>query len=95
MIHINRDQWLAAIKDATEQPLPPSDALTVKEFCALLEVNRFTATQRLQRLLALKKIEKTVKLIRRTDGVVIRATAYRLIQEPADVRPRTPNPRRR
>jgi len=95
---INRDQWLEAVREATERPLPPSDALTIKELGELLGVDRFGATRRINAVIALKRAEKTTKSIRRSDGVVVRVTAYRLIQEPADVRraaTRTRHARRR
>lgn len=78
---INRDAWLKAVEDAEakSRELPDSDSLTVQEFAALIGMNRFAAMDRIRALVAMGKAEKTKKKIRRTDGVVITATAYRLL----------------
>lgn len=77
---INRDKWLKALKEATETPLPESDAVSILEFAAMIGVNRAQADRRMAQLVAAGKATQTTKLKRRTDGGVIKIPAYRLVK---------------
>ena len=81
-VSITRDDWLKAVQDAEAKAreVPESDAMTVQEFAAFIGMTRLSAASRLATLVALGKAERTRKKIRRSDGVVISATAYRLLK---------------
>lgn len=77
---INRDDWLNALREATEAPLPESNAVSVKEFAALAGIKCcHAARKRLLGLVELGKARKTTKQIRRSDGMTITVTAYELV----------------
>jgi hypothetical protein len=80
-VSINRNEWLKAVADAEAKAreVPESDAMTVQEFAAMIGMNRIGATARLRTLVEMGKAERTRKKIRRSDGVVITANAYRLL----------------
>lgn len=78
MSGINRDDWLSAYKAAMDAPLPPSDALTVKEFGALIGFNHSHAHKRLKLMVETGIAELTKKQVRRDDGGIISVPAYRL-----------------
>ena len=77
---INRDLWLKATEEVERAELPPSDALTMAEYAALIGAQRFAAKKRLDRLLAQGKVEIVTKVIRRTDGNLLRVRAFRLLK---------------
>lgn len=86
MTDINRDEWLAAVKVAETDGsvLPPSDALTLIEFAALIGMKRYGAKVRMDTLLRLGKAVRVTKLFRRSDGAVVTTCAYRLLKETPD-----------
>ena len=75
---INRDEWLAAVKDAEATPLPESGALTLQEVAAIIGLKRQAAELRVKLMLQAGTATKTTKQIRRTDGHIVTVTAYRL-----------------
>ncbi len=77
---INRDEWLAALHEATNAPLPDSDAITAVEFGKMIGVQRAQAYKRLVQLVDAGKAELATKTIRRPDGGTINVRAYRLLK---------------
>lgn len=78
MTGINREEWLAALKDANEAPLPHSDAVTIREFAELTGYGIAHATRKMRQLVLMEKATPTTKLMRRSNGAVITVPAYRL-----------------
>ena len=76
---ISRDDWLTALKEAEDAPLPVSDALTVEEFAALIGMKTGAARKRLLLMLAAGTVVQTTKQFRRSDQRIATATAYRLV----------------
>ena len=79
---ITRDDWLSAIREATE-PLPSADddeSVTIADFATLLGVQRCQAGKRMRMLVHAGKATLTRKSIRRVDGGVIWVPAYRLVK---------------
>lgn len=76
---ITRDDWLRALNDLeivyTAQEL---EAVTVKEFAALIGCSRSVASLKLTRLVREGKAEKLAKRQRRADGGILHVPAYRL-----------------
>ncbi len=76
---ITRTDWLKALDDAKNAPLPESDAITAVEFADMIGVQRAQAYHRLMAMERIGKVQRTTKLIRRGDGSVLKVAAYRLI----------------
>ena len=81
---INRDEWLTALHAVTNDPLPETDAVTVREFAEMLGIGRATADRKLAKLVAAGRATETTKLVRRTAFGVVRVPAYRLIHSQAE-----------
>lgn len=105
---INKDEWMAAIKAACDQPPPPTDAITILEFAEMIGVERSQASKRMHALVRQGLAEVTKKQTRRGGeiGHWVWVPAYRLLKK-AEVahgdsprgrdarRPRRGSPRRR
>lgn len=76
---ITRDDWLLAMKEAIFAPLPETDALSIKELADLFQCQRNRASQKVQILVSAGLAEETTKLVRRSNGGVVRIPAYRLL----------------
>lgn len=77
---ITRDDWLAAVKEAANAPLPDSDALSLVELAEVFGVGRGAAQVRVDRLLAVGRAEQTSKLMRMKNGALRTVQAYRLLK---------------
>lgn len=78
---INRDDWLAAVQEANNQPLPESDALTARELGELLGMAETTARRRLRAMVAIGMATPTTKLVRRGNAIT-KCPAYQLKTTP-------------
>lgn len=80
---ITREDWLAALEQAEREAhaVPESDAVSVKEFAAMMGIHRLTAQLRLDQLVATGRAQKTTKRVRRASGVPITVPAYRLLKQ--------------
>lgn len=78
---ITRDDWLSAMKEAIFAPLPETDALSIKELADLFQCQRNRASQKVQILVSAGLAEETTKLVRRSNGGVVRIPAYRLLND--------------
>lgn len=85
---ISRDDWMAAVREAAQSPLPESDAVSIRELADLLGVDKSTADRHVKRLLHVGKAERTTKLTRTAIGTIMRVTAYRLLREVPDAKRR-------
>ena len=83
MAHINRDEWLKALKDAGfEDPgVDDQDAITIGEFAKLMGVPEATASNQLRALVARGKATRTLKKAMNTYGRRVSYVAYRLTTE--------------
>lgn len=77
MSGISRDEWLAALGES--MPTPDPSALTTVELAAMLGMARTTAEVRIRKLLAAKKIVRTVKIVRDAGGAMRRVPAFKLV----------------
>jgi hypothetical protein len=84
---ITNEDWLTAVSDAANQPLPASDAMTLAELSKLLGMGRAAATKRINTLIARGDAVRSRKLIERTDGVRVRVSAYRLVKKESPAAP--------
>lgn len=75
---ITRDDWLEAVNAAMVKPVPESDALTLLEIAAMLNLSPTQTKRRMRVLVAAGGATRTKKAIRRTDGQVVDVAAYRL-----------------
>lgn len=80
---ITRDDWLKALHEATTQPPPESDALSILELAAVFGVGINAAMRRAARLLAAGAAEETTKQIRMKNGALRTVAAYRLLPKDA------------
>lgn len=76
MSGIDRDKWLAALKDAASTPLPASNAVTIREFAEITGFNVCHATRKMRQLVEAGKATATRKNIRRSDGAILSVPAY-------------------
>ena len=83
MAHINRDEWLKALKDAGyEDPgVDDQSAITIAEFAAMMNIPEATASNQLRALVARGKAERTQKRQMNTYGRRVSYVAYRLTTE--------------
>ncbi len=80
---INRDDWLAAIREAGFQELQDDQqAVTIAEFAKLIGVGRPRAEDRMKQLVALGLATRTTKRMPRFDGALYPVPAYRLKEKP-------------
>lgn len=77
---INRDAWLAALKDVSQVEVADEypDAITVVEFAALTGLGRDQANRRLQQMVERGRAERVRKRQVCSDGGVRPVPAYRL-----------------
>lgn len=80
MAGISRDDWLAALQEAREAPLPESDALTIRELADLVGVSRVQMWRRVEVMVKAGTAIPTLKLIRRNTTGTMRVPAYRLVK---------------
>jgi hypothetical protein len=79
---INRDEWLKALTEAgLEVHEDDQSAISIQEFADLFRVHYYTASRRLNQLVAKGKAVKTRKHTRGADGRRMSMVAYRLVQE--------------
>ena len=77
---ITRDDWLAALADATAPPPDDPDLLTVRELGEVLGLSREQTSRKVRILVAAGKAEQGHKLLRMADGRVVKVPAYRLLK---------------
>lgn len=78
---ITRDDWLNAVHEAQNAPLPESDALTVRELAeTIFHCGLSAAQRRIDQLIAVGRAEQTTKSLRMKNGGVRTAAAYRLVE---------------
>ena len=77
-VQINREEWLAALKDAGLHHDDDPNSLTVAEFADMMGLKRTSANRRLQQLVDVGKAATTKKRISDSQGRVVVVTAYRL-----------------
>ena len=77
---INREAWLAAIRDAQAAPVVDEDpnVITATEFSALIGKCRWSARNILEALVLADRASRALTKRRRVDGVVVSYPAYRL-----------------
>ena len=78
---INRDEWLAALAEAQGVDLVDAhpDAVTVRDFMALMGMCETNARRRLRLLVQQGRAERLTKRFRDTSGHLQTACAYRLL----------------
>lgn len=81
--HINLDEWMDAIQDASNERIPPSKAVSVREFAERTGMGRSAAQAKMRSLLRSGRARATKKLIMRAGGAVYSVTAYLLIDKHA------------
>ena len=78
---INRDEWLAAVKEAEEAlHTQDTDAITTREFMALTGLGSTTAKKRLSQWAETGKVVATEKYILNSRGFLVKVLAYRLVK---------------
>lgn len=78
MSGITRDEWLAALKQAT--PADDPDVFTKNELGVMLGLKRTTMQERLKRLVLDGKAIRTTKRVTTTGGVQTSVAAYKLVK---------------
>jgi hypothetical protein len=78
---ITRDEWMAAMSDVENAPLPADDALSTLDFAKMMGLSRSQAHRRLMLLLEAGKAERCTKLMRRNGVGVVQIPAFRLIKK--------------
>lgn len=75
---ITRDEWLAALQEASthEHENDPS-VLTMNELAALLGVHPRTAREQAAKLIEAGRVERATKFIRNTAGNYVKVPGYR------------------
>lgn len=77
---ITRDDWLKALEEAADAPLPETDALSLQELTAIFGVGLAATERRIHRLIAAGAAEETTKPIRMKNGGLRTVAAYRLLR---------------
>lgn len=79
---ITRDDWMAAMREVNEKPLPDANdgAVTTLEFAVLVDVSRSQAYKRLIDLVNAGKAQRCFKLQRRNNGGVVKVPAFKLLK---------------
>ena len=82
---MNRDQWLAAIREAEQAEETERDAITVNEYATMANCGRDLARRRLEDLCARGLARRVTKRLRDRIGKPQLRPAYRLVEPvPAD-----------
>lgn len=77
-VHINRDEWLAALREAELPMDDDQEAVTAAEFAQMFGLTRLSAERRLARLAEMGKAIRTYKRARSKNGRMFSLIAYRL-----------------
>lgn len=78
MSGINRDEWLAALKQAEPQDDP--DVFTTDELAAMVGVKGTAMRNRIRRLLREEKVVRASKRIMDSSGRIQSVNAYKLVR---------------
>lgn len=79
--NIKLDEWLRAIQDASNERIPPSNAVSVREFAERAGMGRSASQAKLRSLVQSGRARITKKLIMRASGAVYSVTAYLLVKD--------------
>jgi hypothetical protein len=83
---ISREEWLAAVAAVSEPVDTHPEAITIADFCELLNLKPSAAKVRMRALVTAQKARRVQKAIVR-DGRPFVVPAYVLIKETPDVQP--------
>lgn len=76
---ISRDEWLRALDDAGVVQTSDEQAITVRDFQDMFDLERYTAERRLKALVTSGKAIRTTKRTAARDGRIRYMLAYRLL----------------